>query len=82
MTYLHFPRLKNAFLCRILLYVVVIGRFIAPIIVVATLKFIPEAVKVIVGAGLMIGLLVYLIQNFVLLLTMDMGLAMLHLKVA
>ncbi len=72
------PKLKNALLCRILVYVVVLGGFIAPIIIVANLKFVPEAIKVIVGIGLAVGLLVYLIKNFVLLMTMDVGLAMLH----
>ena len=73
-----FPKLKNALLCTILVYVVVIGGFIAPIIIVANFKFVPEAVKVIVGIGLAVGLLIYLIKNFVLLMAMDVGLAMLH----
>ena len=73
-----FPKLKNALLCRILVYVVVLGGFIAPIIIVANLKFVPEAVKVIVGIGLAVGLLIYLLKNFVLLMAMDVGLAMLH----
>lgn len=72
------PKLKNALLCRILVYVVVLGGFIAPIIIVANLKFAPEAIKVIVGIGLAVGLLIYLIKNFVLLMAMDIGLAMLH----
>ena len=72
------PKLKNALLCRILVYVVVLGGFIAPIIIVANLKFVPEAIKVIVGIGLAVGLLIYLLKNFVLLMAMDVGLAMLH----
>lgn len=77
-SFLKSPKLKNALLCRILVYVVVLGGFIAPIIIVANLKFVPEAIKVIVGMGLAVGLLVYLIKNFVLLMAMDVGLAMLH----
>ena len=73
-----FPKLKNALLCRILVYVVVIGGFIAPIIIVANLKFVPEAVKVIVGLGFGVGLLIYILKNFVLLMAMDVVLAMLH----
>ncbi|MBQ7034345.1 MAG: hypothetical protein IJN34_01260 [Clostridia bacterium] len=73
-----FPQLKNALFCRILVYVVVLGGFIAPIILAANLKFISETIKVLVGIGLAVGLLIYLIQNFVLLMTMDVGLAMLH----
>ena len=72
------PKLKNALLCRILVYVVVLGGFIAPIIIVVNLKFFPEAIKVIVGIGLAVGLLIYLLKNFVLLMAMDVGLAMLH----
>ena len=72
------PKLKNALLCRILVYVVVLGGFIAPIIIVVNLKFVPEAIKVIVGIGLAVGLLIYLLKNFVLLMAMDVGLAMLH----
>ena len=73
-----FPKLKHALLCRILVYVVILGGFIAPMIIVANLKFVPEAVKVIVGIGLAVGLLIYLLKNFVLLMAMDVGLAMLH----
>ena len=65
-------------LCRILVYVVVLGGFIAPIITVANLKFVPEAIKVIVGIGLAVGLLIYLLKNFVLLMAMDVGLAVLR----
>jgi len=77
-SFLKSPKLKNALLCRILVYVVVLGGFIAPIIIVANLKFVPEAIKGIVGIGLAVGLLIYLIKNFVLLMAMDVGLAMLH----
>ncbi|MBR7092586.1 MAG: hypothetical protein IKI50_05310 [Clostridia bacterium] len=73
-----FPKLKHALLCRILVYVVILGGFIAPMIIVANLKFVPEAAKVIVGIGLAVGLLIYLLKNFVLLMAMDVGLAMLH----
>ena len=73
-----FPKLKHALLCRTLVYVVVIGGFIAPMIIVATLKFVPDAAKVIVCIGLAIGLFIYIIKNFALLMAMDLGLAMLH----
>ncbi len=72
------PKLKNALLCRFLVYLVVLGGFIAPIIIVANLTFVSEEVKVIVGIGLAVGLLVYLFKNFVLLMAMDVSLAMLH----
>ena len=75
---MNFPKLKNALLCRILVYVVVLGRFIAPIVIVVSLKFVPEAIKVIVSLGLALGLLIYLLKNFVLLMAMDVGLAVLR----
>ena len=72
------PQLKNALLCRILVYAVVLGGFIAPIVIVANLNFVPVAIKIITGATLAIALLVYLIKNFMLLMAMDIGLATLH----
>ena len=75
---LNFPKLKNALLCRILVYVVVLGGFIAPIVIVVSLKFVPEAIKVIASLGLAVGLLIYLFKNFVLLMAMDVGLAVLR----
>jgi len=75
---LNFPKLKKALLCRILVYVVVLGGLIAPIAIVANIKLISETVKITVGIGFIIGLLIYLIKNFVLLMAMDVGLAMLH----
>ncbi len=73
-----YPKLKNALLCRILVYIVVLGGFIAPIAIVVSLPLVPEAVKVLVGISLPIGLIVYLIRNFPLLFGMDLVLAMLH----
>ena len=72
------PQLKNALLCRILVYAVVLGGFIAPIIIVANLNFVHETIKIVVGIAFAIALLVYLIKNFVLLMAMDIGLATLH----
>ena len=72
------PQLKNALLCRILVYVVVLGGFIAPIIIVANLNFVPETIKIVVGVAFAIALLIYLIKNFMLLMAMDIGLATLH----
>lgn len=73
-----YPKLKNALVCRILVYIIVIGGFAAPIIIVAKLKFIPETLKIIVGIGLAVGLFIYIIKNFALLITMDVWLAMIH----
>lgn len=75
-----FPRLKNALLCRILVYIVVLGGFIAPIIVTLNLGFLPEAVKMLVCLIFAIGLVAFLIKNFVLLMAIDIELAMLHCR--
>ena len=75
---MEFPKLKNALLCRILVYVVVLGGFIAPIIIVANLNFVPVAIKIITDVTLAIALLVYLIKNFALLMAMDISFATLH----
>lgn len=73
-----FPRLKNALMCRTLVYVIVIGGFIAPIIIAANFSFLPDALKVLVGVVCVIGLLVYIFKNIVVLMTMDLELATLH----
>ena len=73
---LRFPKLKNALLCRILVYITVLGSFLVPIIIVARLSFIP--IKGIICIGLAIGLLVYIVKNFILLMAMDLSLATLH----
>ena len=73
-----FPRLKNALLCRILVYVVVIGAFIVPLILVANLSFIPDTIKIVVCLGLAIGLPVYIILNIGFLMATDTLLAMQH----
>lgn len=73
-----FPKLKHALLCRILTYVVVIGGFGLPIAAVCCTRFLPELVRVAIVFALVVGLLVYLVKNFVLLMGMDMALATLH----
>ncbi|MBO7303375.1 MAG: hypothetical protein J6U68_04230 [Clostridia bacterium] len=75
-----FPRLKNALLCRILVYVVVLGGFIAPIIVIANLNFVPQPIKIVAGIGLVVALLIYMVKNYMLLMAMDIGLATLHCR--
>lgn len=75
---LKFPRLKNALLCRILIYVVVIGRFFTSLVIVMNLKFVPEVVKAITCIGFTVGFLIHLIKNSFLLIAMDASLASLH----
>ena len=59
------PILKNALLCRIPVYVVVLDDFMDPIII-ENLKYVPEAIKVIAGIGLAAGRLLCLQSIFIL----------------
>ncbi len=77
---MRFPRLKNALLCRILVYVVVLGSFFASMAVIVSLNFIPEIVKSIACIGLLIAFSIYLVRNFILLMAMDIQLATLHCR--
>lgn len=69
------PKLKYPRLCRILTYVLVIGTGLLPVFIVFNLP-VPEGLKVIVLLGSLIGLLIYLVRNFLVLMMMDMVLAM------
>lgn len=73
-----FPSLKNALLCRILVYVVVLGGFLAPIPIVAALPFVPDFFGVLFAIGMIVGLLIYIVRNFAVLFTLDTMLATLH----
>ena len=73
-----FPKIKNALLCRILMYVIVLGGFAAPVVIVAMLPFVPTDVKGFFGMGVGICLIVYLFKNFMVLFPLDMALACLY----
>lgn len=75
---LPFPRLKNALLCRILVYVVVIGAFAVPAVIVVKLPFVPDGIKALACIGAMAGCLVYAIKNFCILMELDILFATLH----
>lgn len=68
---MHFPKLKNPSLCRVLSYVVVLSCAAVPIVAVLSLPF-PGFIQLIVTIGSLIGLLFYLVRNFIILMTMDM----------
>ena len=70
------PKLKYPRLCRILTYVVVIGAGLLPIFLVFQFP-VPDIIKIIVLFTSLIGLLIYLVKNFMILMMMDMMLAML-----
>ena len=73
-----YPKIKNALLCRAILYTVIIGIFVLPLVITACLDFIPDMIKLVIGIALAFGLLVYLINNFVLIMAVDSTLTMLH----
>ena len=75
---MEYPKLKNALLCRILVYVTVLSTFIAPIVVIASMSFVDDLVKVVVMLTLPIALIIYIIKNFAVLMGMDITLAKLH----
>lgn len=77
---MNFPKLKNAVLCRILVYVIVIGIFAAPAIIVGCIDMVPDSVKVMFILVCSVGLIVYLIKNFVVLMSLDCTLALLHCR--
>lgn len=74
-----FPRLKNALLCKAVLYLIILGALIAPIVIIVCLGFIPTALKLVLCVGWVFLSLAYLIKNFLLLMTADIALTNLHL---
>lgn len=73
-----YPKIKNARLCRILVYIVVIGGFLFPIIPVCLMPFIPEDTKILISIALVVALLIYMVKNYVTLATMDATLAFIN----
>ena len=69
-----FPKLKYPRLCRMTPYVVVLGCGLLPIFVIAAIPA-PEIVKFLVIMGCLVGLLAYILRNFMVLMAMDMALA-------
>jgi hypothetical protein len=69
-----FPKLKYPRLCRILSYVVVIGFWLLPL-PVAFLLNLPDFLEAAVILACGLGLVFYIIRNFLVLMGMDMGLA-------
>ena len=69
-----FPRLKNPLLCRILVYVTVLGAALVPMVLVVCLPL-PESIRVVGFAVPLAGLLVYILKNFLCLMAMDTFLA-------
>ena len=68
---LKYPKIKNATLSIILTYVVVLGVFILPIVIVMSLPWISDITKVTFFIVMVLAMLVYLIRNFVVLMSME-----------
>lgn len=66
-----YPKLKNALLCRILVYIVVLSAFILPIVIIFCLGFVPINIRGFLALAICIGMIVYLFKNFVVLLFLD-----------
>lgn len=73
---MQYPKLKHPRICRLFPYVVIIGCSLLPPIVLLSLP-IPDFIGGIALFAAIIGLLYYIIRNFMVLMTMDMTLAML-----
>ena len=71
---MRFPKLKHPRLCRLLSYIVVLGVFLIPIPVITVLPL-PDIIKVPAILGLILGVVIYIIKNFMVLMGMDMMLA-------
>ena len=75
---MNFPKLKNAMLCRIFPYIVVIGGFFFPAVVVCCLPFVPKLAKVLTFSLCCFGLVYYIIRNIIVLMGIDMCTALVH----
>ena len=74
-----FPKLKNALLCRILVYVVVLGAFLVPMaLIFANAEFFPIPILLLGVFGPLVGLIIYMFKNLGVLMAIDMTLAMFH----
>ena len=65
-----FPTLKNTLLCKLIIYSVIILPFIATIIIVPTLLFIPEAIRLLFLLVFCIAVIIYVTKSYVLLMMM------------
>lgn len=75
---LGYPKIKHAMLCRILVYLVVIGGFSLPVAIAFSLDFLSDDLKMLMLMVTIIGLGIYIWKNLVVLMGMDLYLAMIH----
>ena len=68
---MNYPKLKNSLLCTIVLCVLLVGGFIAPIVIAVSLTFLSEAARVFIMMGGLLVFLIYLIKSFPVLTVME-----------
>ena len=73
-----FPKIKYALLCRILVFVIVIGVFFAPTIILSALPFLHLGIKVCSFLVCDIALLIYIFARLPVLLSLDITLGHIH----
>lgn len=73
---MNWPKLKNPGFCRLSTYVVVLGCGALPALLASILP-VSEAVVAMAVFGGLIGILIYMVRNFMVLMTMDLLLALL-----
>lgn len=73
-----YPKLKNALLCRLIPYFLVIGSCIGAIALLFTIPVLPNIVKALGMLAILSAGLIYMIKNFMVLMAMDITLATLH----
>lgn len=72
---LGFPKLKHPRLCRLLTFVIVVGGFLLPFIIVCFFPVIPDGTKAAILIACLCALLVFLLKEFLFLMASDMFLA-------
>lgn len=75
---MRFPKIKNALLCRLTVYAVVLGTTALLILAVSLMNFIPPEYRVILGFVILVGLVIYIIKNFMVLMSLDILFATMH----
>lgn len=75
---MRFPKIKSALLCRITVYAAVLGVAALLILAVSFMDFIPPEIRLISGVAVAVGLIIYIIKNFAVLMSLDLCFATMH----
>lgn len=77
---MNYPKLKHALLCRILIYVIVIGGIFLPTIVACFVPFVPRYVKPLIFLASGIALAFYIVRTMGVMMALDLSLALEHCR--